>query len=478
VSLLGRVREFEERTRRLPPNVARGLTRRWEELPAGAQTPAQMIGRKSAGCEGTHGVFPQCNFGCRPCYHSSDANKVRIDGTHTVGEVEEQMAFAQRQRGDGQFAQLIGGEVSLLDPIDHAAALATMRRHGRMPMSFSHGDFDYDYLEALAVGPDGARRFDEIAFAIHIDSTMSGRRIVRHPKNERELDDERERVSDMFAKLRTDHGIRSYVAHNMTVTPQNIDQVPGVIVNNRHHEYRMFSFQPAAYVGSEQRWHEGFRRFGADEVWARIEEGAGVELPYHGLQFGDLRCNRVTWGALVNDRYVPVIDETDLRDLRTRDEFFTAFPGALGVMPKPLKAVKVARSLVARPQIVPAGLGWARRFVRRSGGWRARPWQAQPLTFVMHRFMDAADVAAAWSLMKANGSPNTPGKKLGVEAWGVDPRIQETIERLSACVYSMAHPATGEMVPACVQHGVLDPEENRQLVQLLPRRGPGSQTES
>ena len=32
----------------------------------------------------------------------------------------------------------------------------------------------------------------------------------------------------------------------------------------------------------------------------------------------------------------------------------------------------------------------------------------------------------------------------------------------------MAHPETGTLVPACVQHAVLDPAENARLPELLP----------
>jgi hypothetical protein len=39
---------------------------------------------------------------------------------------------------------------------------------------------------------------------------------------------------------------------------------------------------------------------------------------------------------------------------------------------------------------------------------------------------------------------------------------------LEACSYAMAHPESGELVPACVQHSVLDPQENRRLAELLP----------
>jgi hypothetical protein len=32
----------------------------------------------------------------------------------------------------------------------------------------------------------------------------------------------------------------------------------------------------------------------------------------------------------------------------------------------------------------------------------------------------------------------------------------------------MAHPEQDRLVPACVQHSVLDPQENIRLMQLLP----------
>ena len=46
--------------------------------------------------------------------------------------------------------------------------------------------------------------------------------------------------------------------------------------------------------------------------------------------------------------------------------------------------------------------------------------------------------------------------------------MRATQERLQACTYAMAHPETGELVPACVQHSVLDPGENASLRELLP----------
>jgi hypothetical protein len=75
-----------------------------------------MLGRRTAGCEGTHGVFPRCDLACTPCYHSREANRVRVDGAHTTREIGAQMALLRERRGPGQNAQLIGGEVTLSAP--------------------------------------------------------------------------------------------------------------------------------------------------------------------------------------------------------------------------------------------------------------------------------------------------------------------------------------------------------------------------
>ncbi len=70
--------------------------------------------------------------------------------------------------------------------------------------------------------------------------------------------------------------------------------------------------------------------------------------------------------------------------------------------------------------------------------------------------MDAADVAPAWALMEQGVASE-------------DPKIKETQERLGACMYTMSHPETGQLVPACVQHSVLDPGENIGLRKMFLR---------
>ena len=415
-----------------------------------------MTGRRSLGCEGTHGVFPSCDFACKPCYHSADANKVRVDGAHTIAEVDRQMAFLEQARGPASFAQLIGGEVSLLDPDDHAAALLTMRSHGRSPMSMTHGDFDDDYLRRLVLDADGRPRLKDVSFAAHIDTTMFGRRGAEKPSIEAELHGHRQRFCAMFERLRREHGTRAYLAHNTTVTPSNVGDVDQVIRDCHSQGWRMFSFQPAAYVGNDQRWRDGFRSVTDDDVWAAIESGAGRSLPYKVLQFGDLRCNRISWGAYVGECYVPVLEEDDPADAVARDAFLAAMPG--GFLPETnrlINTVRAARLVLAQPGLAVIALSWARRFVARAGGVRAFRGGVGPVTFVMHSFMDASVVTPAWEQLRA-----------GITA--SDPAVLAAQERLLACTYTMGHPDTGELVPACVQHSILDPDENRRLAVSLP----------
>jgi hypothetical protein len=453
---MARIRAAMRAIRPVDPEFAAALERRWAELPESARTPGQLLGRHAVGCEGTHGVFPRCDLACTPCYHSRDANQVRVDGPHTLAEVRAQMALLRARRGPRAHAQLIGGEVTLLGPDDHATALAIMRAHGREPMSFTHGDVDYDYLRRLVQGPDGSRRLRRISFAAHFDSLMFGRRGIPRPPDEASLNPYRARFAAMFARLRREHGVRFLLAHNMTVTPGNVDQVAAVIRDCRDMGYGMFSFQPAAFVGDDRRWHHDYRQVTGDRVWAQIEAGVGTRLDYHLFEHGDVRCNRAAYGFWAGDRWYPVLDGDDPQDLAVRDAFFRYLgPVNFTGTPVPLLAARIAVIAATHPQIIALAAGWAARTVRRAGPWRLLTRRVRPVSYVMHEFMDAADVQPAWELTRRGQT-------------SVDPRIRATQERLAACHYAMAHPENGTLVPACVQHCVLDAQENRDLRVLLP----------
>lgn len=177
-------------------------------------------------------------------------------------------------------------------------------------------------------------------------------------------------------------------------------------------------------------------------------------MPYKALQVGDLRCNRVTYGLWSADRYLPLLDDEDPRDLRARDVLLSRLPGNLLFAPPVIAALRVVRALLAHPRDIPPSVSWAVRFAARLGRGAFRG-DLHATTYVMHSFMDAADVAPAWELLQK-----------GVRA--TDRVLLATQERLEACAYAMAHPDRGEIVPACVQHSVFDEGENAELGALLP----------
>lgn len=425
------------------------------------RTPSQLIGRAAVGCEGTQGVFPRCNLTCSPCYHSADANKVRVDGSHTLRQVTTQMALLRRIRGPRAHAQLIGGEVSLLDPEVHAEALLAMRAAGREPMSMTHGDFTLDYLEALVTGPEGTLRLPRVSFAAHFDSLMRGRRGIPRPRLESDLHEHRRAFAAMFEELRRRLGLRSYLAHTMTITSENLDQVSEVVQTVPVMGFSMMSFQPAARVGDPRRWDDQDPGVSIDQVWRRIEAGVGQSISWDALAFGHPRCNRTAFGLRVGDRWIPLLDAQSVTDLALRDRYLADY-GALQRDPdRPaLVVLQAARALLRHPRDVLTVLAWSAGLVERCGGLArlmghlARR-EVKLLTFVVHAFMDASVVGPAWEQLQSGREAD-------------DPTVREAQERLRACVYSMAHPETGEIVPACAQHSVLDPEANRRLAVLLP----------
>ena len=102
----------------------------------------------------------------------------------------------------------------------------------------------------------------------------------------------------MFERVRRQTGLRYFLAHNMTVTRANLDQVADVVTSVRHMGYSMMSFQPAARVGDPRRWGAEEQSVGIDQVWDRIERGMGQPLAWQALQFGDSRCNRSAFGVV------------------------------------------------------------------------------------------------------------------------------------------------------------------------------------
>ncbi|WP_123606225.1 hypothetical protein [Micromonospora sp. Llam0] len=223
--------------------------------------------------------------------------------------------------------------------------------------------------------------------------------------------------------------------------------------------YAMMSFQPAAAIGDERRWKEDYRSLTGDQVWAEIERGAGTRLPWRALQMGDGRCNRTAFGFFLGDRWIPLIDDQRPVDLAARDAFLRHLGGVnVGGTPPQLLAVRLLRALVSHPTATWTGLRWAAGLIRRAGLRPLLTRRVRPMTFVMHSFIPADQVRPAWALLEQG-------------ALSSDPAVRATQDRLLACSYTMAHPERDRLVPACVQHAVLDPAENDALRRLLPLHG-------
>lgn len=151
-------------------------------------------------------------------------------------------------------------------------------------------------------------------------------------------------------------------------------------------------------------------------------------MPWVALPFGDTRCNRTAFGFLVDHEWVPLHDPASAVDLKTRDRFF-AHVGevSFGGSAAHLLAAKLVPVAIAHPPDLVVALSWARSALQRAGGLRrlliaASQRRVRLLSFVVHQFMDAADVAPAWARMTSRTVADDAG-------------LRAMQERLAACTY-------------------------------------------
>ena len=261
----------------------------------------------------------------------------------------------------------------------------------------------------------------------------------------------------MFIDLKRDHGVRSYLAHNMTVTPSNLPEVAETVRAVLDMRFDMMSFQPAAFIGDDRRWKEDFSAVSIDAVWAQVEAGAGQSLPWRATQFGHPSCNRYTTGVLVDGRFTVALDPDDARDIAARDILLANVGGMVfGGTPWLVLMVKIVRAAVLHPGDVGVAVAQLGRIVTRAGGPRrviraAVRRRVSVRTFVVHSFMDTAQVAPAWALLQDGVMSD-------------DLSVRETQVRLQSCSYAMSHPADGRLVSACVQHSTAMVRPGREVL--------------
>ena len=436
-------------TRGLPARLAAGLRRlarelreprsgerrelcrqRWDSLPDELRTAQQAAGRVHVACGATHGVLERCNFACTSCYLTSIANRVP---KLPFEEVREQLDLLRRNLGPMGKVQITAGEVTLLEPQELGRIVAYARKIGLDAMVMTNGQRfsdEPDYLLTL-VRDHGLRKV-----AIHVDGTQRGRTGFQVGNDEAAQRPVRDHFASLIRETRRRSGRRLDAAHTVTVTGDNLDQIPEIVdwTLANHDAFRMVSFQPVAEVGRTR--DRGNTTVSLDTVWSRICTALGRPLNRKALQFGHPACNIVCplFVVTLGDRneIVECAPVGDRRAAAIVGRLLDAVGGLDPLGAAPLRgALRLTSVLLRNPGLLASTAvyslirGWRERRLLGSiaarlltlRGIRVRPW-----VLVVHAFMSEEELST------------TAGQ-----------------ERLDACVFRV--PVDGRMVSMCELNG-------------------------
>ena len=155
--LIGWLRRLERSTRRSTPRPGRRWSGDGPSFPTTSRRRRRLSDGPGSAARAPTASSRAATSPARPATTPRTPTRCGSTGRTRSPDRRRRWPSSQATRAPHAHAQLIGGEVSLLDADDHAEALLIMRRHGREPMSFTHGDFDYDYLSASPSIPTASR---------------------------------------------------------------------------------------------------------------------------------------------------------------------------------------------------------------------------------------------------------------------------------------------------------------------------------
>lgn len=410
----------------VPDAVRDAVERRRQALPESIRSPEQIIGRTSPGCAATWGIFERCNYSCTACYLSDDANRAR---PLPFEAVRAQLDAIRADLGPGGNTQITSGEVALLPVEDLVRILRYCREIDLAPMVMTNGQVfldDAKYLERLVV--EGG--LDKIA--VHVDSTQRGRPGWRAGISERELLPAREASARLIREVRQRTGRPLHAAHTVTVTEQNLHEIPEVVrwtVENAD-AFRMLSLQPVARIG---RTTTNGAKPMREEVWQNVCDGLGSNANRSGWRFGHPECNDVAVLLLVAAGSQRRVIESVRAD-SAFDRWFlrSALNGSMGGFrpddgPSPVVLANLMGRLVRDPRMLVQGPIYAAYRVWTERGSlaalagalvRGRRVSVRPFVVVVHHFMQTDEL-------------ETPKGR----------------ERLAACAFRV--PIDGRMVSMC-----------------------------
>ncbi|MCH9697911.1 MAG: hypothetical protein K0U68_07405 [Gammaproteobacteria bacterium] len=276
-----------------------------EEFTAGIQ----HIGFQYAGCGATIGVKPRCDFACRGCYLNDTANTTPA---LAIDDVKKQLRSLRQWLGEGGNTQITDGEVTLLPTEYLIEIICYAREIGLVPMLMTHGD-------SFIKSPGLLNRLilegglNEVS--IHIDTTQRGRkqRHFKYAKFEQELTPLRNAFADIIRTARQETGQPLEAATTVTVTQDNIEQIPQIInwILNNADAFKMISFQPLAKVGRTADELVGIST--TETLWRQIAKGLNIEFDTNKPvaqqlnKFGHPDCSNFMQGLIVLESGKPAI---------------------------------------------------------------------------------------------------------------------------------------------------------------------------
>lgn len=394
------------------PEVRHSLAAVWGGIAPEFRTENQMLGRHEEGCGATIGVMPRCDFACRGCYLSANANRIPA---MDLEQVKAQMRLLRRHLGPAGNLQLTDGEVTLRPIEDVIELLRYARAIGLIPMLMTHGDSfrrNPGLLERLMT--EGG--LEEVS--LHIDTTQRGRRGVAYKsaRHEAQLMPLRAEFADMVRRARRTTGLTLRVGTTVTVTPQNIGEVAAIVgwMQENADVFRMVGFMPVADVGRTDT-HIG--RVDVDLLWREIARGLSVEAANRGRLdanqwwMGHPGCSRFVVGTSIRQpgqspQFLPLSVNSSARDRQLLAGVFKRWAGVTFRADRPAEAAARLAGMIAQ---APGFFAWtlprtAWHWLRRVEphhplrlAWRmlAGTAQVDRLMIASHHFMSAAELATA-----------------------------------------------------------------------------------
>lgn len=328
----------------------------------------QLGGKRWAiGCVSLE-ITQRCNLDCTLCYLSDHSEAVK---DLPLEDIFRRIDLIHRHYGPHTDIQVSGGDPTLRKREELVAIVRRIADLNMRSSLFTNGiRATRDLLQELS-----DHGLSDVAF--HVDLTQERKGYA----TEAALNAVREEY------IRRCAGLPLAVFFNTTVFAGNFGEIPEVVRFFKRHAGRvkLASFQLQADTGRGVLRERDFM-ITPEAVWAQIERGAGVRIPFDSPVIGHPRCNKYGFLLEANGNLYNAWTEDDFAiDLinRSGDVQFSRKSN--------LQATLAALYLWARtPDLWFPGLRWFGRLA-----WQMK-WdilkargRVNKISFVMHNFMDA-----------------------------------------------------------------------------------------